>query len=285
MARKRNCTVLSFTPDNMGKEQASFYVLLSEITGGISIGSKINDKSSALISRLTLGIIMQWMGQPSDLDIVVKECSAKFMSYPQSPLTANPKPSNEKSGSHGYLPPDFRPGSTGVGYRFIGITACPLELSSVPRGSLATEPSNLAKRFANPAETAYQDQVYESLSNIIEANVFSLTYNPIFGQLWRAVCKDTGDKKIQLLNLFSNRVGGVTDPAQKAGLQQWLEDSFDATEEIEGIIARDGGNGPMVYLDLDADIDLTRTELLEVSRSCYAGVLKKVASVFTHLKV
>ncbi|KZP28556.1 hypothetical protein FIBSPDRAFT_1039652 [Athelia psychrophila] len=41
----------------------------------------------------------------------------------------------------------------------------------------------------------------------------------------------------------------------------------------------------MVYLDLDANVDLIRTELLEVSKSCYAPVLKKVATLFTHLKL
>jgi hypothetical protein len=161
----------------------------------------------------------------------------------------------------------------------------PLQVTDVPRGPLATEPANLAKRFGKPEEGAYRNLVYESLSAIIEFNVHSLTYNPIFGQLWRAVCKDTSDSKIQLLNAFSNRIGKITDPAQKVALQQWLEESFDSTEEIEGIIAKQGPNSEMVYLDLDADVELTRIELLEVSRSCYAAVLKKVATIFTHLKV
>ena len=40
-----------------------------------------------------------------------------------------------------------------------------------------------------------------------------------------------------------------------------------------------------VYLDLDSDVELTRRVLLEVSRSCNSDVLKKLTTIFTHLKV
>ena len=40
-----------------------------------------------------------------------------------------------------------------------------------------------------------------------------------------------------------------------------------------------------VYLDLDSDVELTRRVLLEVLRSCNSDVLKKLATIFTHLKV
>ena len=40
-----------------------------------------------------------------------------------------------------------------------------------------------------------------------------------------------------------------------------------------------------VYLDLDSDVELTRRVLLEVSRSCNSDVLKKLATIVTHLKV
>ena len=40
-----------------------------------------------------------------------------------------------------------------------------------------------------------------------------------------------------------------------------------------------------VYLDLDSDVELTRRVLLEVSRSCNSDMLKKLATIFMHLKV
>ncbi|KAF7325565.1 RING-type domain-containing protein [Mycena kentingensis (nom. inval.)] len=148
-------------------------------------------------------------------------------------------------------------------------------------------------RFLDPAEADFRALVYDSLTSIIHTNVAALNYNAIFGQLWRAVCKYTGDatRKTELVNAFSEQVGKISDAAEKAALRQWLEESFDMTEEIQAIVKRHlaglQATAPpqMVYLDFDTDIQLARTELLEVSRSCYSGVMKKIARVFTHLKL
>lgn len=122
---------------------------------------------------------------------------------------------------------------------------------------------------------------------IIDSNVASLAYNSIFGHLWRAVCKDTnnGAEKNRLINSFGVAVGKIADPEVKRSLAVWLEESFDATEEIQKIAGCAPVGGPQIYLDLDSGVNLTRTELLEVSRSCYSGILKKLASIFTHLKL
>ncbi|KAJ7136564.1 hypothetical protein C8R44DRAFT_695487 [Mycena epipterygia] len=289
-ARRRNCTVFCFTPISMEFAFSAFYVLLSELTGGICIASKT--ANSTLISRLTLGVVMQWMrggsSTPAMMDDVLRDSSAVLLRYEQSPLKvkANPKPSDEGLGSRGYLPPSRQPTSTAC-QALLPIIRDPLQLSKIPTRPLPLQAFDLGKRFGNPSEEAYRDLVYESLTSIIQTNVASLTYNPIFGQLWRAVCKDTGSRKAGLTSLFSDMVGKVADAEQKAALRQWQEDSFDQTEEIERIIKQHCANGPtqMVYLDFDADVQFTRTELLEVSRSCYAGVLKKIARVFTNLKL
>jgi hypothetical protein len=284
-ARRRNCTVFCFTPHSADLKFSSFYVLLAELTGGICITSKAT--SSALISRLTLGVIMQWMGRAtSTLSDVIRSSSAALLRYEHSPRTATPKLADEGAGSRGYLPPSFHRAVAGTPLR--KILKKSLELSNIPLCAATTQ-LDLGKRFAAPSEGAYRDLVYESLTSIIQTNVACLTYNPVFGQLWRAVCKDTEGRKMTLVNLFSEYVGKIVGADEKAALRQWLEDSFDQTEEIEKIIKRHcaaaTGPTPMVYLDFDADVHITRTELLEVSRSCYAGVLKKIARVFTHLKV
>jgi hypothetical protein len=125
-------------------------------------------------------------------------------------------------------------------------------------------------------------------------------------QLWRAVCKDRTDpRRDELVNMFSQQVGKENDPNRKQILSDWLETSYDSATEIEELIkkAPDHGDSKQkrFYLDLDAKLDLTRTELLEVSaslvkvgkstklfqvaRSLYPGVLKKLASILTHIKV
>jgi hypothetical protein len=70
------------------------------------------------------------------------------------------------------------------------------------------------------------------------------------------------------------------DASQKKALQDWLDESYDATARIEDIISRSAKPGSQeVYLDLDADVELTRTELLEVSRSCYAGSSRSATKI------
>ena len=66
-----------------------------------------------------------------------------------------------------------------------------------------------------------------------------------------------------------------------------MEDSFDSRVEIEEIVKE----APVdevtvwVYLVLDLGMELTERESLEVSKSCYSDVLKKLAAIITHLKV
>ena len=70
-------------------------------------------------------------------------------------------------------------------------------------------------------------------------------------------------------------------------MQKWLEDSFDLRAEIEEIVKKAPVDEVMVwvYLVLDLGVELTGRELLEVSKSCNSDVLKKLATIFTHLKV
>ena len=103
----------------------------------------------------------------------------------------------------------------------------------------------------------------------------------------------TGDssKKAKLANAFAVKARQICSGEKCEVMQKWLEDSFDSTEEIEELIANAPGvadanaNQDRIYLDLDSGIDLTRKDLLEVSKSCYSGVLQKLTQIFTHIKV
>jgi hypothetical protein len=91
------------------------------------------------------------------------------------------------------------------------------------------------------------------------------------------------------VNAFSNQVGKEKDEARRKLLTEWLDESYNSEAEIQEMIdaAPDAGdpNQRRVYLDLDSGVNLTRMELLEVARSLYPGVLQKLASILTHLKV
>lgn len=71
--------------------------------------------------------------------------------------------------------------------------------------------------------------------------------------------------------MFSQQVGKENDPTRKQVLSDWLEGSYDSAAEIEELIKKAPDHGDprqkRFYLDLDANVNLTRTELLEVSAS------------------
>jgi len=91
-------------------------------------------------------------------------------------------------------------------------------------------------------------------------------------QLWRAVCKDRTDpRRHELVIMFSQQVGNESDPTRRQILSNWLETSYDSAAEVEELIKKTPDHGDpkqkRFYLDLDANVNLTRTELLEVSAS------------------
>ena len=86
------------------------------------------------------------------------------------------------------------------------------------------------------------------------------------------MCKDRTDpRRDELVNMFSQQVGKENNQTRKQLLSDWLEDSYDSAAEIEELIKKAPDHGDpkqkRFYLDLDANVNLTRTELLEVSAS------------------
>jgi hypothetical protein len=287
-AVQQRLTVVSFTP-NLSPEDTSFYVYLAQMTGGLHICQSPAARTAPSISRLTMDVILSWMGQPTSGSSITDGVTTRR--FEVSPLEAEQKPINENDGSRGYLPtPSPQSESNPAGQPTLRQKVVNFRFRSghVPMGRLSSNitKTSLAQRFADPSQGPYREQVYASLASIVSSNVAALTRNPVFGQLWRAVCRDQPSAQQEgLLNLFSSRVSKMEDEEERMVMRRWLDDSFDASEEIASMISKVPASGPAIILDLDVRVELTRTELLEVSRSCYSGVLKKVVEVFTHIKV
>ncbi|TDL20326.1 hypothetical protein BD410DRAFT_725893 [Rickenella mellea] len=281
-AKENNCTVFSFLSNLYQPDAYSqYYVFLSQVTGGVCMLSSV--LQSQAISRLTVDVLLQRLGLLDSFD-TIKHNGVVTRRFSVSPLASNSKPSSEVNHGNGWL----KGSKTGI-TSDSSVIVEPFELSSSIHAESSASSShfhNLGKRFADKTEGMYRSTVYTTLTSLINSNVYALTYNPVFGQLWRAVCKESDNMEKQaLVDAFSVRVSQLKDGKEKADMQQWLEDSFDSTEEINEIIATVDASAPRVYLDLDSEVELTRKELLEVSKSCYAGVLRKLVQIFTHLKI
>ncbi|EJD33568.1 hypothetical protein AURDEDRAFT_140625 [Auricularia subglabra TFB-10046 SS5] len=229
----------------MQDTELRFYAFLSQATGGLCMTTQ---QSSQAISRLTIDVLLHWMGAVEP-NAPPHAHNSQTLAFGLAPQHARPKSKDENRNCQGYLPPARGAGNV--------VDPVPLVRRALQPAQDITRFVALAKCFANPEEAAYRATVYSMLREIIDAKVFSLTYNAVFCQLWRAVCREqTPEEDIVM--------------------------AFGAV--IEEMIKNAGEGGQWMDLDLDAQVEMTRVELLEASRSYHRGVLKKLASVFTHAK-
>ncbi|EJD36493.1 hypothetical protein AURDEDRAFT_117081 [Auricularia subglabra TFB-10046 SS5] len=278
-AKARHMRVFSFVASGMQDTEQRFYAFLSQATGGLCMTTQ---QSSQAISRLTIDVLLHWMGavEPSAPPYAH---NSKTLAFVVAPQDARPKPKDEGRNCQGYLPPARGAGNVVDPVPLVRHALQPAQ--DITRAELDARFVALAKRFANPEEAAYRATVYSTLREIIDTNVFSLTYNAVFGQLWRAVCREQTPEKEDIVMAFGAAVGKIADKTLREGMTAWLEASYDSSAEIEEMVKKAGEGGQWMYLDLDAQVEMTRVELLEASRSYHRGVLKKLASVFTHAKL
>ncbi|CAF4243655.1 unnamed protein product [Rotaria magnacalcarata] len=135
----------------------------------------------------------------------------------------------------------------------------------------------------------YKSVVYQILESLMTPqHILALTHNSILGLLWRLVCKQKQDiRRDQLILTLSQTLNTMgLNPALTADtaiVRAWVEESYNAREEIISRIAEITEQVPAIVLTLDKK--MTRTELLEITRSCNAEVLRKVMSLLNHLTV
>jgi hypothetical protein len=169
-----------------------------------------------------------------------------------------------------------------------------------------TPVGNFAQRYAK--EEAYKAVVVEELRTIIETDVTSMSLNPVFGSLWRAVCNDREHPEHDdLVQAFGLHVDKIADANERKQMKTWLEGSYDfATEILEalGQVPKEE-QFPCVFLDPtitfepvrgksekdNEDEDLgnrpitafSRDELLEIGRSCDGRILRRLGQILTQL--
>ncbi|CAF5054758.1 unnamed protein product, partial [Rotaria magnacalcarata] len=124
----------------------------------------------------------------------------------------------------------------------------------------------------------YKSVVYQILESLMTPqHILALTHNSILGLLWRLVCKQKKDiRRDQLILTLSQTLNTMgLNPALTADtaiVRAWVEESYNAREEIISRIAEITEQVPAIVLTLDKK--MTRTELLEITRSCNAEVLR-----------
>ncbi|KAG8918376.1 hypothetical protein FRC01_001897, partial [Tulasnella sp. 417] len=298
-AKAKGCTVFSFVNDV--RDDRCYYVLLSQITGGLCMEGNWYDSNE--ISKLTLNVLLTWMGNPPELGaIAVTKPPMKWI-YKLPPPQTIENYTEVESGD--YLPriPKSNRDRVGQFLQQMVSTITEFTTQKIPQSKVPIDLTRLARRFASPGEDEYRTAVYSALASVIDQNVVALTWNPIFGQLWRAVCKYRAPSAVpgeksgppkerdELVNRFSLQVGKLKDGKEQQDMKDWLENSYDSTEMIQDMIsaAPNLETAQRMYIDLDSfgqgGVNLTRIELMDASRSCAASVMAQLTKIFTHCKL
>ncbi|KAL4876193.1 hypothetical protein BJY04DRAFT_147392 [Aspergillus karnatakaensis] len=288
---EKKAKVFALLENSMSERDVSYYNFLCETTDGACI--LLHDASPDTISRASVDVLLTWMGveKPavSDDNRVVPGYWSHYVSTDGITKLVNEVDPEVVR----FLPltrnSDHR--STLLG-NMMKIPLTP-EVMRERLPKKATPAGDPAERWVK--DGAYRNVASGHLKRIIMEDVYAIAINPVFGSLWRAVCKDrTFEGRDELVNAFSQAVGKVVDGTKKDVLARWLEESYNFSAEIQATIddVPEDEKFPCVFLDPTVSFasgsheevqDLSRGDLLEISRSCDPRILRRLGRILTQL--
>ncbi|KAF2854493.1 hypothetical protein T440DRAFT_464652 [Plenodomus tracheiphilus IPT5] len=295
---------------------SGYYTYLSTITRGACL--MLTDSKPQSIAQVTVDVLLAWMGAEK-AGAERNQIPAKLMRYQNGQNITRIKDEKDPV-ANWYFYAHSRPFKARQS-RLKSAAAQQLEeelqdnLAEIVLDSdilkkylpkRSTPVGNFAERYARDVQ--YKRLVVDQLSAIIETDVTSMSLNPVFGSLWRAVCKDRDNPaRDELITAFSLHVERIVNAAEKAQMKSWLEGSYDYAADILDTLnaVPETEQYPCVYLDPtiefaqarrkgEADDEdageegrpltaFRRDELLEIGRSCDGRILRRLSKVLTRL--
>ncbi|CRG91591.1 hypothetical protein PISL3812_08641 [Talaromyces islandicus] len=280
----------------MSSRYLSLYNYLSTVTGGACIHLKEGSSISAVISRITVELLLAWMGvEKAGLSGVAKNEDLGAMLTRYINISGIKKVTNEASEDvQGFLNADAHANMTKT-----TVTLETLRKYLPKKTSPVVEFTQQWK-----GDQDYREFAITHLERIIRHDVRAIALNPVLGSLWRVFCNDrTIPNREEVLASFSQGITNISNDTERAQMKAWLEESYDFAAQIQETIQAvpDAARFPCVYLDPtlkfertdsktdddeDANLAITefkRDELLEIGRSCDYKILRRLGHVLTRL--
>jgi hypothetical protein len=255
----------------------------------------VDHVSTEAISHLTLSVLLAWMhvDKPAADGNVALGTAMKYKSLVGIDEASDEAAQKLVSRFYTHKKAQYSRSSVSGNIERIPVTVTNMSSVMPNRGPIIFD---MAARYA--ADQGYRNLAVAQLRTIIDADVFAISVNPIFGTLWRAVCNDRKNKaRDELVTLFGDKISHIEDDAQKAAMKAWLQDSYHHAAEIQDILAAIPAHNqfPAVYVDPTMAFaggngdgkgaaDFTRDELLEIARSCHPLILGRLGKVLTQLQ-
>lgn len=320
---EKNAHVFCFLDKMLGSRPLDwgYYTYLSTVTRGACF--TLTSAAPQSIAQVTIDVLLAWMGVRKEA--VENTMAADLMRYKNGKNIKNVKNEQDEVANSYFWATEKKPAGKDVfvnpdmfrakqrqaqillldnNLAKVAVTSSVLEKHLPKR---RTSIMDFAKRYAQDA--AYKTIVVEQLDDIIKTDVTSMSLNPVFGVLWRAVCNDRKNPaRDKLITAFSFYADKIADADEKARLKNWLEESYDYASEIRDCLNKvpDHQSFPCVYLDPTIDFAparvkgekfeddnehesdpplsaFRRDELLEIGRSCDGRIPKRLGKVLTRI--
>lgn len=324
----KKAQVFSFLDNHMKFGCKTYYLYLCYMTGGACFF--LDDIRPANISKVTVEILLAWMGTEKAGTSESAALPAFLLQY--NSLEGITELNDERDPAAGAFFPiapntgNFRgwactvaqacsdvlmPGADAFAISHytgrIKTWDCTFTQASpdvltvhLPKKKTAVE--SFAQRYV--ADPPYRVLVVDNLRAIIKDDVAAISFNPVFGSLWRAVCNDRQNAaRDELITAFGLEVDRIRDAGEKARVKAWLEESYDYTAEVQEAInsvpleqrfpcvcldptlafGATTVDGPEEENDNRLITSFRRDELLEIGRSCHYKVLRRLGRVLTRL--
>ena len=253
----KNITVYNIINTN-SLNISSYYILLSERTHGEVL--YITSSTKEHIAYTTISLCLALMGQETTFQ----------NTYQFNYQTPSIDKCQSETKSAGYLP------SNNVSRATVNIT---------PNSAMNINMRNLLIKFRT--STDYSDVVFKIFDNLISGTkIVSLTTNPIFGQMWREICKRKDDhRREQLLLKLDDALRNLerSDKNQYTKVREWISESYNQAEDIMEEIKAASSQTPCLILRNNNRY--TPQDIIEVSRSCNPHILHIICDLITELEI
>ena len=131
----------------------------------------------------------------------------------------------------------------------------------------------------------FQGKVHNTIKSLIEAGrIMCLTYNPIYGKLWRLLMSK-GAQRDELARLMQIKQKQYLNDEELLELKQWNEESFSAADEIQELIQEIPQGSITNFIEIPDGIEIEQSELINLSRNIDNKCLSEIWKIIGNLKV
>lgn len=253
---------------------ASFYAVLSQWTGGQLFHLTKYEKSD--ITRALMYVLNRLLDPEEDME---KPGHVNPMHFPNEGFR-NMRDENPDRDS--YLPS----GRVRNQFSVYTINGNTLTHNTWSPPELGIRP--VLGDMRNDAE--YKRKVMRIFGELItEANVDTLVTMPLLGKLWRQLCcmQRFVPEIRELMDKFSCIKGRITNVAIRDELTAWVENSYDASEEIAEIIAKYPTTSTTTYYHIPPAKreHIHVKDLVEATKNCNGLTCRTIADMFREITV